>query len=395
MEPLILVVNPGSSSRKYALFEGSKKKATIHFEFAGGEIIGAMEFSGKKHLINGKGGELASVSKLVLPLLHEHEVIRKYDKINAIALRIVAPSHRFVRDELITSVVEAELEKISKQAPLHIGAALIEIKKLREYFAEVPIIAISDSAFHTTKPKWANQYAIDPEIADKYDIYRFGYHGISFQSVVDTLSENKMLLSKTIVCHIGSGSSITAVQDGKSVDTTMGYSPLEGLMMATRSGSIDLSAALAIKRNLDLKDNELEEYLNKKSGLIGVSGSSNDIRELLKSEEAGDERAELALKMFVYRIQQAIGQMAASMGGVSCLVFTATIGERSAPIRGRVLDGLEYLGFTYDKKLNDETFEPKKAANLGAPDSKPVLVVPTDESQQMAIRTNHYIESAK
>lgn len=395
MDPLILVVNPGSSSRKYALYEGIEKKATIHFEYAAGEVIGTLEFGGKKYLIDCKESHLGSVAGLVMPLLHEHKVIGKYENVNAIGIRVVAPSKRFTQDELITSRIEAELEAISKKAPLHISTVLAEVKHLREYFKEVPIIEISDSAFHATKPKWASSYGIDTELADKYDIERFGYHGISVQSVVDHLKNKDMLLPKTIVCHIGSGSSITAVSDGLSVDTTMGYTPLEGLMMASRSGSIDVSAALAIKRELDLSDDELEEYLNKKSGLLGVSGTSNDIRELIESEKKGDERAGLALKMFVYRIQLAIGQMAASMGGVNCLVFTATIGERSFVMRERILDNLEYLGFTYDKEANDATFEPKKVINIAKKDSKPILIVPTDESNEIARRVVLYLESIK
>jgi acetate kinase len=195
-----------------------------------------------------------------------------------------------------------------------------------------------------------------------------------------------------IICHIGSGSSITALVDGKSVETTMGYSPLEGLMMSTRSGSIDVAAALAIKRELQLDENGLEQYLNKKSGLIGVSGTSDDLRQLIASEEAGDERAKLALQLFVYRIQQAIGQMAASMNGVDSLVFTATIGERSFIIRERILANLGYLGFENNKEINDNTFEPKEIANIASANSKPILVVATDESAEIALRADQFIK---
>ena len=195
-----------------------------------------------------------------------------------------------------------------------------------------------------------------------------------------------------IICHIGSGSSITAVIDGKSVETTMGYSPLEGLMMSTRSGSIDIAAALAIKRELQLDENGLEQYLNKKSGLIGVSGTSDDVRQLLASEEAGDERAKLALQLFVYRIQQSIGQMAASIGGVDALVFTATIGERSFIIRERILANLGYLGLQNDKIVNDNSFEPKEVTNVATTTSKPILVVATDESAEIAQRAGEFLQ---
>jgi acetate kinase len=201
------------------------------------------------------------------------------------------------------------------------------------------------------------------------------------------------LSSKTIICHLGSGSSITAVADGKSIDNSMGYTPLEGVMMATRTGSIDVSAALAIKRELNLSDGELEEYLNRKCGLIGVSGSSNDIRQLTASEENGDERAKLALKLFVHRIQQTIAQMAASLGGVDSIIFTATVGERSSIIRSRILDGLGFLGFAYDGELNGKTYEPTEPVNLAINGSKPVWVISTDEAAEIANRADKYIQN--
>jgi len=393
MEPIILVVNPGSSSRKYALFEGERKKASLHFEYASGEIIGTLEFAGTKHLIDNKGSDFGSAARLVMPLLVEHKVLGEDDKLSAIGIRLVAPSSKFIKDCLITSEVESELEVLCRQAPLHIATVLGEIKKIRQYFRGIPIIAISDSAFHSTKPEWASYYGIDTRLADSHDIKRFGYHGISIESAVKTLRGGDMLLPKTIICHLGSGSSITALQDGKSIETSMGYSPLEGLMMATRSGSIDLSAALALERSLDLNDDQLEEYLNKNSGLIGVSGSSNDIRELLEKEKTGDKKAELALKMFVYRIQQTIGQMAASLGGVNSLVFTGTVGERSFIIRERVLNNLDYLDLSYDKELNDQTDGSSKPINIAANESKPIIVLPTDEAQEIARRAIKYMSN--
>jgi acetate kinase len=270
---------------------------------------------------------------------------------------------------------------------------LSEIKQIKSAFAGIPLIAISDTAFHSTKPDWAWYYGIDLDLADKFGIRRYGYHGVSVGSVVWHLQTNKLLSPKTIICHLGSGSSVTAVENGKSIETTMGYSPLEGLIMASRSGSIDVSAALAIKRELQLSDDGLEQYLNKKSGLLGISGTSNDIRQLLVSEKQVDKKAELALKMFVYRVQQAIGQMAASLGGVDCLVFTATVGERSDVIRERILDNLGYLGFIYDKNLNNQTFEPATATNLAVVPGKPILVISTDEAAEIARRAEQFINN--
>ncbi|MEI6054331.1 MAG: acetate/propionate family kinase, partial [Candidatus Saccharibacteria bacterium] len=389
-ESLILVVNPGSASRKYALFEGGLKKATVHFEFVNNKVVGTVSYNDLKQSVEYDDPDLSNVARYVLSLLHQYEVISKEDNLSAIGIRVVAPSDSFAEDKSLNDEVIAELESLQQKAPLHITTALSEIKHLKTYFVGIPLVAVSDSSFHNTKPIWAQHYGIDTNLA-KTGIKRYGYHGVSISSVAKRLQESNNLANKVIVCHIGSGSSITALVDGKSVETTMGYSPLEGLMMSTRSGSIDLAAALAIKRELQLDDNGLEQYLNKKSGLIGVSGSSDDIRQLLASEEGGDIRAKLALQLFIYKIQQAIGQMAASMNGVDALVFTATIGERSFIIRERILSQLSYLGFEVDKNVNDNTFEPKEITNIAQSASKPVLVVGTDESAEIARRVIDFI----
>ena len=390
---LILVVNPGSASRKYALYNGNDQWASIYFEFVDNRVVGKIKHAGEQQIINCDDKDLTTVSRYILPLLHEYKVIGDDDKIAAVAIRVVAPSDDFTKDQLITREVEASLEALEQKAPLHITTVLSEIKHLEDYFVGTPIVAISDSAFHVTKPEWASHYGINTELADKFGIKRYGYHGVSVGSVVRILQESGDLKPKTIICHLGSGSSITAVVDGKSIETTMGYSPLEGLMMASRSGTIDVSAALAIKRELQLNDEGLEQYLNKQSGLAGVSGSSNDIRQLISKEEQGDERASLALKLFIYRIQQAIGQMAASMGGADCLVFTATIGERSFVIRDRILQNLGYLGFINNSEINEKTFEPTEIVSIASLDSKPVLVVSTNESIEIARRAEQYIKS--
>ena len=391
-ESLILVVNPGSASRKYALFADGKKCANINFEFEDGKVIAKVEYSAGKKTVIFEDTDLSAVSRHILPLLHENQIIGKSDNLSAIGIRVVAPSMRFTKDESITDEFITSLEAVQQKAPLHITTALTETKQIKEHFPGTPLIAVSDTAFHITKPECAWRYGIDTELADKYGIKRYGYHGISVGSVVHCLKQQNKLTPKTVICHLGSGSSLTAVADGKSVDTTMGYSPLEGLMMATRSGTIDVSAALAIKHELGLSDLELEQYLNKKSGLLGVSGSSDDIRQLLTSEEHGDDRARLALNLFIYRIQLAIGQMAASMGGVDSIVFTGTIGERSAVIRGRILDNLEYLGFIYHHDNNNQTFEPAEATNIAIEDSKPAYVIVTDEAAEIARRVGQYIK---
>ena len=392
-ESLTLVVNPGSASRKYAIFAHGYEWANILFEFVDGKIVGKIEHAGQQYSTSYDDPDLSNVSRYVMPLLHERQVISDLDRVVVIGIRVVAPGDRFMKDELVTAEIESVMHEAEQIVPLHIKTELFEIKQLKIHFPDVPIITISDSEFHATKYPWAWNYGINPELADKFNIKRYGYHGVSVESVVRNLENKGMLLPKTVICHLGSGSSVTAVLDGKSVDTTMGYTPLEGLIMASRSGNIDVSAALAIKRELHLNDEELEHYLNKQSGLLGVSGSSNDIRQLLESEGKGDERATLALKLFVYHIQQAIGQMAASLGGIDCLVITATIGERSSIMRGRILDNLEYLGFIYNHNVNDNTFEPSEATNIATESSKPIYVISTDEAAEIARRAEKYISN--
>lgn len=389
---LIFIVNPGSASRKYALFVDGVEKASLHFEIEDGLVVGNLKYGGEMHTEKYDDSNLANAPHRTLPLLYKHKVIEESDTITAIGIRIVAPSNQFTADQLVTDRVVGLLERLSEESPLHIKTALLEIKQLRIRLPKVPIVAVSDSAFHDSKPDYASYYGIDTVVASKLGIKRYGFHGVSVGSLIESLDKQKMLLSKVIVCHLGSGCSVSAVENGKSVDNTMGYSPLEGVMMATRSGTMDVSAALALRRFLKISAGELEKYLFTQSGLLGVSGSSDDIRKLLESEAKGDKRATLALGMFIYRIQQAIGQMAAAMNGVSCILFTGTVGERSAIIRGRILDKLNYLGFEYSKLLNENTFEPKEVANIAKLSSKPILVVLTDESSELASRTIKFIK---
>lgn len=389
-KPMVLVVNPGSASRKYALYSGNQEKASIYYEYVDGKVVSEIEFDGNKITIPCDDTDLSGVSRYVEPLLLENNLISSTGSISAIGIRLVAPSRRFMQDELITSEIEMILEKVQESAPLHITTFLAEVRQLKEHIPNTPIVAVSDSAFHATKPTWAANYGIDTEMADRFDIKRFGYHGISIASVVKKLRDGDILQPKTIVCHLGSGSSVTAVYNGDSYDTTMGYTPLEGLVMASRSGSIDVTAALAIKRRLHFTDNELEHYLNTKCGLLGISGSSNDIRQLLTLEDDGDERASLALKMYVYRIQQAIGQMAAGMGGVDLIVFTGTVGERSFIIRGRIIEELGFLGFKHNHKTNDHAYEPTEPTNISALRKKPIYVVSTNEASEIARRAERY-----
>lgn len=388
---LILVVNPGSSSRKYALYEDTRELASVHFEREEDRVVCALKTNdGKKQDVAVSIGDVADAVAQVEPILKKYKLPTDF---TAIAIRVVAPSADFARDRLLDDETIAQLERIQNRAPLHITGTLGEVRHIKKAFPSVPLVLISDSAFHQTKPAEASYYGFSTELADKYDIKRFGYHGLSVRSAVESMKEQDVLLPKVIVCHLGSGSSVSAVAEGKGVENSMGYSPLEGLMMATRSGSLDLSAALVLKHELSLSDDQLEEFLNKKAGLLGVSGSSNDIRELLKLEEDSDEKARLALSMLVYRIRSAIGQMAASMEGVSAIAFTGTVGERSAPIRERIVSGLGYLGFDMNTARNEQAFEPRAIEDISGLKSKPILIIPTNEARQMALQAVEFMQT--
>lgn len=373
-KPLILIANPGSASRKYALFVDTRERVQLHFEYAEGTVVCTMSSEQKTEKIHTDITQLEDAHKAVLPILHSRFFLEEKDVITAIGLRIVAPGSYFLEDHKVDDAFISQLEKAKAQAPLHATASLAELARLQEYFPTLPIFGISDSSFHKTKPDHAWNYGISLELADKYDIKRFGYHGISMASVVTQLDTQE----KLIVCHLGSGASITAIKDGLSKDTTMGYSPLEGIVMSTRSGSIDIVAALAIKKEQTLDDLPLEEYLNKESGLLGLGGS-NDIRELLKREAESDARARLALNTYIYSIQKHIGQMVAALNGVDALVFTGTVGERSASIRKRIVSSLKYLGFSIDQQKNRES-----ASQIQSPGSKQIYVIPTQEEKEMA-----------
>lgn len=389
---LILITNPGSSSRKYALYRGNDFLCALHFEFEGEKIVYTLKKA--DGLKNKKDTELRNLFEVVNILektLTDEGYLNESTKLDAILARVAAPGSYFAADHVVDEECLAQLEIAKGRAPLHAPVIASEIEQLKKTFNETLIIEISDSAFHNERSDVAKAYAIDTELAEKYDIKRWGYHGLSVGSIVRLMKNEGILPEKVVVCHIGSGASITAVKDGKSADTTMGYSPLEGLMMATRAGSMDVAAALAIKRELNMQsDDELEKYLNKKCGLLGVSGKSDDMREIIKGCANGDKRAELARALYVLTLRRAIGQMAASMAGVDAIVFTATIGERSDEIRRLVAESLSYLGFNldYDKNIKDMD---ERVVNIAIENSKPIYVIKTDESDEMIVRANELL----
>ena len=225
-----------------------------------------------------------------------------------------------------------------------------------------------------------------PEDANRLEVKRYGYHGISLASVVYLLEKEHKLLARMVVCHLGSGSSVTAMRDGESVDTSMGYSPLEGLVMATRSGTIDPVAVGVLRDALGLDNTSMEEYLNTKGGLLGLSGTSSEIPQLLQAEINGDQRAHLALETYIHIVRKTIGQMVAALDGVDGLVFTGTVGERAVMICQRITDGLDYLNLVLDLETNKQYERPVKITTISQPHSRPIFVVPTDEAGEMCRR---------
>ncbi len=392
---LILITNPGSSSRKYALYKGQELICSLHFEFEGKGIICTLKRAdGSKKVLKQSFKELTSAVSNVERILTEEGYLGGMAKLDAILARVACPGEYFTQDHIVDDEYLKKLDKARKRAPLHVPVVASEIEHLVKSFKGIPVLAISDSSFHADRPDLMKYYAFDTELADKADVKRFGYHGLSVGSIVNYMKSQNILPEKLIVCHLGSGSSLTAVFEGKSLDTTMGYTPLEGLMMATRCGNIDPAAALRLKHYLKYEaDDSLEKYLNKECGLLGVSGQSDDMREILKLRDEGDKRGTFAHAMFVYKVQSLIGQMAASLGGVDAIVFTATIGERSDEIRRTVTQKLSYLGFALDDAKNVAEM-PERHTDISAEGSKPVWVIRTDEFEEMIRRAGVLLDEA-
>ena len=379
-QKLILVSNAGSASRKYGLFSGDKCLAKIHFEHDKDKIVYSLQTGSEPAKSEpAKINHLTFAASKVWEILQSQNVIADKDQIKAVAVRVVAPSDYFQKDRILDTPAQQHLKALEVRAPIHINATLQEIHALAAAFPEAKLVGISDSAFHELMPDHAKLYALPSDIPATLEVRRFGYHGLSAEAVIDALRAKDKLPKRLVICHLGSGVSITAVLGGKSVDTTMGYSPLEGLMMGTRSGNVDITAMQVLQDELNLSNAQLQDLLNLRSGLLGVSRLSSDVRELLH-HEARSKHVKLALQMFVGRIQQAIGQMAATLGGIDALVFTGTIGERSDEIRKRILGKLMFLGLTLDPKANHETKEASGITRISPPHHPAAIyVISSDE----------------
>lgn len=343
-----IIVNIGSSSKKYALYINGEKNTSWSFEKVGAAFkLTTSNTERKEEVIDSEIFENA-----INRVLSDCKKIG-IAEIREIAVRTVAPGdyfaeHRIVDDEFMHSFAMQEF-----LAPLHIHPTRVELGHIRDALPNAKVVAASDTAFHFNKPHIAKQYGLPHEIVNEYGFARYGYHGHSISSVHKRLIENVDLNSvrRTIVLHLGSGSSITALFDGRTMDTSMGFSPLEGIMMSTRSGTIDPSVIFALLSAGKTRE-EIEKICNKESGLLGVSGISNDMRDILAKSAEGNERAKLALDLFVYNVIKTVGSYVAVLGGVDAIVFTATIGECAPVVRKKIVDSLVAFGFKLDEEKN-------------------------------------------
>ena len=395
----VLVLNCGSSSLKYQLIDMETENV-----LAKGlcERIG-IEGSKLKHQPAGKDAvifddyqEDHSVSvKMVLDALTnpEYGVVKSMSEINAVGHRVVHGGEYFANSVIINQEVIAAIEKCCELAPLHNPANLIGIAACDKIMPGVPQVAVFDTAFHQTMPERAYMYALPYEYYEKYKIRRYGFHGTSHRFVSEEVA--KMLgrpyeETKTVTCHLGNGGSICAVRNGKSIDTTMGFTPLEGLVMGTRAGDIDAAVITYLMEKEGLTAAEMDNILNKQSGVLGISGVSSDFRDIEEASEAGNVRAGMALDVFAYKVAKRIGAYTAAMNGVDAIVFTAGLGENSASTRKEICDYLGYLGVHIDSYNNSLR---GKALEISATDSRVrVYVIPTNEELVIARDTKELLD---
>ena len=391
----ILVLNCGSSSIKYALYDMDTKSVIAS---GGAERVGLDNAFVKVKMPNGEKvkvmhdiPEHTEGVKFIFSLLTDAEMgaIKSLNEIDAVGHRMVHGGERFTESVLITDEVIKAFEAVSDLAPLHNPANLKGIRAVSELMPGLPQVGVFDTAFHQTMPDYSFMYALPYEVYEKYAVRRYGFHGTSHRYVSARACEFLGMdynHTRIITCHIGNGGSLAAVKNGKCMDTSMGLTPLEGVMMGTRSGDIDGGAVTFLQKKLGLDADGMSAYLNKQSGVAGVSGIGSDMRDLEAACAAGNKRAQLAEKMYNYRIRKYIGAYAAAMGGVDLIVFTAGVGENQTSMREAACEGLEFMGVKIDKAVNAGIRG--KEALISAPDSKvKVVVIPTDEELMIASDT--------
>ena len=375
----ILVLNCGSSSIKYKLYNMDDHSVMAA---GGAERIGldgafvkvTMPDGEKKKIMHDMPDHKEGVN-FVFSLLTDPEIgaIKSLDEIDAVGHRIVQGGDLFEKSVIVDESVERGIESLCDLAPVHNAGHLKGIRAVDKLMPDVPQVCVFDNAFHSTMPDYAYLYAVPYELYEKYHVRRYGFHGTSHRYVSQRVCEflgRDISTQRIITCHIGNGASVTAVKFGKCVDTSMGLTPLAGVMMGSRSGDIDASAVTYIMEKLGLQPQEMAEYLNKQSGVLGISGVSSDMREVEAAAADGNSRARLALDMYCYRIKKYIGAYAAAMGGVDIIVWTAGVGENQTDVREDSCKGLEFLGIKIDHEANNSKVT--------------VCVIPTDEELMIA-----------
>lgn len=390
----VLVLNCGSSSIKYKLFEMADHSVLAQ---GGVEKIGLPDSflqvklpNGEKVVIEKEMPEHTVGIQLILDTLVDEKIgcIKDLKEIEAVGHRVVHGGEKFNQSVVITPEVKEMIVKCAELAPLHNPANLKGIDAIEQTLPGVPQVAVFDTAFHQTMPDYAYMYALPYELYEKYAIRRYGFHGTSHRYVSARVCEFlgvNAAEKKVVTAHIGNGGSCAAVLNGKSVDTSMGLTPVEGLVMGTRAGDLDLGAATYIMDKEGLTTAEFNNLVNKKSGLLGVSGVSSDARDIDAAIKAGNHRANLAREMFIYRVKKYVGAYAAAMDGVDILVFTGGIGENDAFIRAEIVKGLSFLGVTLDEEANNCRGVERV---ISTPDSRlTVCVIPTDEELMIASDT--------
>jgi len=395
----ILVLNCGSSSIKYKLFEMSTRTVVAQ---GGVEKIGLPDAFLQVKLPNGEKVKIEKPMpehtvgiRLILDALTDPKIgcIRDLKEIDAVGHRVVHGGEKFNKSVLITDEVKQMVVECSDLAPLHNPANLKGIAAIEQTLPGVPQVGVFDTAFHQTMPDYAYMYALPYELYEKYAIRRYGFHGTSHRYVSARVCEFlgvKPEGKKIVTAHIGNGGSCAAVMDGKSVDTSMGLTPIEGLMMGTRAGDLDLGAATYIMDKEHLTTAEFSNLVNKKSGLLGVSGVSSDARDIENAIQQGNRRADLARKMFIYRVKKYIGAYAAAMDGMDILVFTGGIGENDTYIRTEIAKGFGYMGVKIDEEKSRKSRGEEVV--ISTPDSRvTVCVIPTDEELMIASDTEKIV----
>jgi acetate kinase len=390
----IIAINAGSSSLKFQLLQMPEEEVLTKglVERIGlNDSIFTIEVNGEKVKEVKDIQDHSEAVSMLLDKLIKHNIISSLDEIEGIGHRVVHGGEKFNDSVLISDEVLKEIEEISYLAPLHNPANVVGIKAFKNVLPNVPAVAVFDTAFHQSMPEKSFLYSLPYEYYEQYGIRKYGFHGTSHKYVSERAAEllgRPVEQLRLLSCHLGNGASIAAIEGGKSIDTSMGFTPLAGVTMGTRSGNIDPSLIPYIMQKTGQSAEEVLNVLNNKSGMLGVSGFSSDLRDIESEAEQGNERAELALEVFASRIHKYIGSYAARMAGIDAIIFTAGIGENSTAVRERVLRGLEFMGVYWDPALNQVR---GKEAFISYPHSPvKVIVIPTNEEVMIARETMRF-----